>query len=99
MDFEFTRIRDFIILHYHLNQRADSPFWQQCREMEVPESLKRRMALYRSHGRIFREASELFTEVGWLQVMHGQGLRPEGYNALVDVYSEEQIREFLGGIE
>jgi tryptophan halogenase len=31
--------------------------------------------------------------------MHGQGLRPEGYNALVDVYSEEQIREFLGGIE
>ncbi len=99
MDFEFTRIRDFIILHYHLNQRTDSPFWQQCREMEVPESLNKRMALYRSHGRIFREASELFTEVGWLQVMHGQGLRPEGYNALVDVYSEEQIREFLGGIE
>jgi len=99
MDFEFTRIRDFIILHYHLNQRTDSPFWQQCRNMEVPESLKKRMALYRSHGRIFREASELFTEVGWLQVMHGQGLRPTGYNALVDVYTEEQISEFLGGIE
>lgn len=99
MDFEFTRIRDFIILHYHLNQRTDSAFWQRCRDMEVPDSLKRRMALYRSHGRIFREASELFTEVGWLQVMHGQGLRPEGYNALVDVYSEDQIREFLGGIE
>jgi tryptophan halogenase len=99
MDFEFTRIRDFIILHYHLNQRTDSPFWQRCRDMEVPPSLTRRMDLYRSHGRIFREASELFTEVGWLQVMHGQGLRPTGYNALVDVYTEAQIAEFLAGID
>ena len=98
MDFEFTRIRDFIILHYHLNQRTDSPFWTRCREMEVPESLTRRMALYRRHGRIFREASELFTEVGWLQVMHGQGLKAEGYNPLVDVYSEHDIAEFLEGI-
>ena len=98
MDFEFTRIRDFIILHYHLNQREDSPFWTRCREMQVPESLTRRMALYRQHGRIFREASELFTEVGWLQVMHGQGLQPQGYNPLVDVYAEDDIASFLGGI-
>ena len=37
---EVTRIRDFIILHYKLNQREDSPFWTACREMAVPESLK-----------------------------------------------------------
>ena len=98
MDFEFTRIRDFIILHYHLNQRTDSPFWIRCREMEVPASLTRRMDLYKRHGRIFREASELFAEVGWLQVMHGQGLKPEAYNPLVDVYSEQEIGEFLEGI-
>ncbi len=98
MDFEFTRIRDFIILHYHLNQRTDSPFWTRCREMDVPEALTRRIALYRRHGRIFREASELFAEVGWLQVMHGQGLEAEGYNPLVDVYSEREIGEFLEGI-
>jgi tryptophan halogenase len=98
MDFEVTRIRDFIILHYHLNRRTDSPFWQRCREMPVPESLTRRMALYRQRGRIFREANELFTEVGWLQVMHGQGLRPEGYDPLVDVYPEAEIEEFLTSV-
>ena len=98
MNFEFTRIRDFIILHYHLNERTDSPFWTRCREMDVPESLSRRVALYKRHGRIFREASELFAEVGWLQVMHGQGLRAEGYNPLVDVYGEREIDEFLEGI-
>jgi tryptophan halogenase len=98
MDFEVTRIRDFIILHYHLNQRTDTPFWQACRGMSVPESLTRRMALYRQHGRIFREANELFTEVGWLQVMHGQGLIPDGYDPLVDVYDEAEIEEFLRSV-
>ncbi len=97
-DFEITRIRDFIILHYHLNQRTDSPFWTQCREMAVPESLKKRMALYQQRGRIFRESSELFTEVGWLQVMNGQGLMPQAYNPLVDLYDEAEIQEFLKGI-
>ena len=66
--------------------------------MDVPESLKKRMALYKSHGRIFREASELFTEVSWLQVMHGQGLVPQGYNPLVDIYPEAEIGSFLESI-
>ena len=99
MDFEYTRIRDFIILHYKLNHRDDSPFWRRCREMEVPESLVQRMELYRRHGRIFREGLELFTPVGWLQVMHGQGLKPEGYHPLVDVYSETEVLDFLKSIE
>jgi tryptophan 7-halogenase len=95
VDFEYTRIRDFIILHYHLNQRTDSPFWTACREMAVPESLTRRMALYRQHGRIVREGNELFTEVGWLQVLHGQGLLPEGYHPLVDVHDDAEIDALL----
>jgi tryptophan halogenase len=99
MDFEFTRIRDFIILHYKLTERHDTPFWRRCRDMEVPESLTRRMELFRRHGRIFREGTELFTEVGWLQVMHGQGLTPEGYNPLVDLFPEDEIQKFLDGID
>ena len=93
--FEFERIRDFLILHYHLTAREDTPFWRHCRTMEVPESLGRRMALYRSHGRIVREADELFAEVAWLQVMHGQGLRPQGYHPLVDLLDEREIAAHL----
>jgi tryptophan halogenase len=98
MDFEFVRIRDFIILHYKLTERDDSPFWRRCRDMEVPESLTQRMELYRQHGRIFREGADLFTPVSWLQVMHGQGLKPLGYHPLVDIYPESEIDEFLRGI-
>jgi tryptophan 7-halogenase len=96
--FEFERIRDFIILHYHLNQRADSAFWVAMREMEVPPGLKAKMALYQTHGRIVRENNELFSEVAWLQVLHGQGLRAQGYHPLVDSLDEAQITEYLNGV-
>jgi tryptophan halogenase len=66
--------------------------------MDVPESLKKRMALWKSHGRIFREHTELFTELSWLQVLHGQNLKPEAYDPLVDLYPEAEVQQFLEGI-
>ncbi len=99
MDFEFTSVRDFIILHYKLTTRDDSPFWSRCRTMEVPEGVARKIDLYRQHGRIFRDSNELFAEVGWLQVLHGQGLRPQSHHPLVDVYPEEEILGFLNSVE
>src|SRR5690606_18371301 len=42
---EMEAIRDFIILHYHLNQRSE-PFWQMCRQMTVPETLTERIKLF-----------------------------------------------------
>jgi len=96
--FEFERIRDFIILHYHLNQREDSAFWRQCREMPIPETLQQKINLYRSRGRIVRENNELFSEVGWLQVMHGQGLRAMGHHPLASLLSEQEVAEYLGNV-
>jgi tryptophan 7-halogenase len=96
--FEWERIRDFIILHYHLTQRDDTPFWSRCRTMEVPETLARRMALYRSHGRIVRDNNELFAEVGWLQVMHGQGLRASGYHPLADLIDDAETADYLNSV-
>ncbi len=97
-DFEFDKIRDFLILHYHATERDDTPFWNYCRTMDVPESLTRKMALFNSNGRIFRDSNELFAEPSWMQVMHGQRMTPRGYHALVDVYPEEKIVEYMAGI-
>jgi tryptophan halogenase len=96
--FEFERIRDFIILHYHLNERSDSPFWVACREMEVPEALRAKLTLFRTHGRIVRENNELFSEVAWLQVMLGQHLEPGSYHPLVDSLDDGEIHEYLSGV-
>ena len=97
-DFEFDRIRDFLILHYHATERDDTPFWDHCRTMAVPESLTRRIELFRGNGRVFREGNEMFAEPSWVQVMHGQRIHPRGYHPLVDLQPEEKIADFLAGV-
>jgi tryptophan halogenase len=93
--FEFERIRDFIILHYKATERADTPFWNDCRQMPIPAELEHKLAVFAGNGRISRYNDELFTEVGWLQVMLGQGIRPRGYHPLADLLSEAELSEFL----
>lgn len=98
-DFEFTRVRDFIILHYKANERTDSDFWANAREMPVPDSLARKLELFARRGRFFREADELFAEESWIQVMLGQHVVPETYDPLVDLKTPEEICDYLDDIQ
>jgi tryptophan 7-halogenase len=95
MRLEYEWVRDFIILHYKATERTDTPFWNYTRAMEVPEFLERRMNLFRTHGRLFREGNELFTKVSWLQVMHGQRFRAQSYHPLADLLTEKEIADYL----
>jgi tryptophan 7-halogenase len=97
-DFEYDKIRDFLVLHYHATQRDDTPFWNHCRTMEIPESLQRKMDLFRTNGRVFRENNEMFAEMSWVQVMLGQGIAPRGYHALVDLYPEDKVATYLSDV-
>lgn len=92
---EYEWVRDFIILHYKATERTDTPFWNYTRSMEVPEFLKHRMELFRTHGRLFREGNELFSKVSWLQVMHGQRIRAQSYHPLADLLTEKEIADYL----
>ncbi len=98
-DFEGERIRDFLILHYKATERDDSAFWRHCSAMDVPDALARKIALFQANGHIFREHEELFTEVGWLQVMVGQGMMPEGHHPLANQISEGDLADFMEMIE
>jgi tryptophan 7-halogenase len=97
-DFEIERIRDFIILHYMANER-DEPFWRERRETPPPDTLAAKLDLWRGKGQIVREHEELFTEVGWLQVLAGQGVATAGWHPLADTIPEKDLREFLQTIE
>ena len=92
---EIERIRDFIILHYKVTTRDDSPFWRACAAMDIPDTLKEKIDLFKSHGRVVRRDNELFTEVGWLQVMQGQNLATDSYHPLVDVQNETDTFEYM----
>lgn len=97
--FEFESIRDFLILHYHANERDDCDFWKNCREMAIPDRLRARIDLFRSSGRIYREHDELFTETGWLQVLLGQGVSPESRHPLADELSGDQLEQLLADVK
>ena len=79
MDVQYARIRDFLILHYHLNDRDDGELWRHCRNMEVPDSLAEKLALFRHSGFVQAYKDGLFTPPSWLSVYHGQGLEPASY--------------------
>lgn len=96
---EYERIRDFLILHYSATSRDDSPFWNHCRTMAVPESLSEKIALFRANGQIFREDDELFTETSWAAVMMGQGIAMEGRNAMADSLPDPATRKEYDAIE
>jgi tryptophan halogenase len=95
---EIEHIRDFIVLHYHVTNRRETPFWNACREMEIPRSLKHRIDLFRETGRVFRVPNELFAENSWIQVMLGQGILPKQHHPVADLMGDEELTQFLGGI-
>ncbi len=92
---QFDAIRDFIILHYHATARDDSPFWRHVRTMAIPDTLSRKLALFREKGRIFRYDDELFSIPSWVAVMLSQGIDPDGYDPVVDALDADRVADAL----
>jgi tryptophan halogenase len=89
-EFEFGRVRDFLLLHYTHTERQGA-FWEHCRNIPLTDSLQEKIDLFRSHGRILREDTELFPAQSWLYVMIGQAIRPRSYEPTVDTIDETAI--------
>ena len=96
--FEVEKIRDFLILHYHATERNDSDFWNYCRNMSIPKELTQKIEQFKKNGRIYRNNVEMFNELSWLEVMHGQGIYPRTYHPLVDRMTDDEIAKRLEGI-
>ncbi|MGJ8682185.1 tryptophan halogenase family protein [Paraglaciecola sp.] len=95
---DIASIRDFIILHYVVTEREDSPYWQYHKNMEIPETLKHRIELFQRSGHVCLKNDELF-EDSWMQVMIGQGLIPENYHPIVDNMSDQEVTKFLNDMQ
>ena len=93
---EYELIRDFIILHYYLNERDDSQFWRDTRNMDVPERLTEKIGLFRSNGGLVQDQLDIFLESSWLQVMLGQGVIPRDYHPIADSLTDAQLKDKAG---
>ena len=95
IDLQYERIRDFLILHYKLNRRDDAEIWRYAASMDVPESLTRKIELFRHSAIIERYRDGLFPPTSWLSVFIGQGLIPERYSPLADAMPGESLVSHL----
>lgn len=96
---EYERIRDFIILHYKVTEREDTPFWRDCRHMEIPDSLAQRIELFRESGQAYQATDEMFRVESWMQVMLGQRLYPRGYHHMGRMLGPERLRKALDTLQ
>ncbi len=94
-DRELEKIRDFIILHYKMTERTDSPFWLRCRDMGIPDSLAERIALFREGALAYQAADDLFRVDSWVQVLLGQRLTPRAYHPAGGLLKPGQLHQVL----
>lgn len=81
---ELEHIRDFLILHYKATSREDSPFWQHCKGMDIPDSLAHKMALFESRGHIIIRENESFEKASWLTMYNAFGIKPYRFDERVN---------------
>jgi tryptophan halogenase len=87
---QYELIRNFIILHFHVTTRNDSPFWDYCGNMAIPDELQHLLSLFAESGR---------TDIGqfgvWPAVCIGQNIIPKHYDSRLHNLNETQIGGFM----
>lgn len=94
---EAEHIRDFIILHYKLNQR-DEPFWREHAARAVPDSLVERIEVYRESAMAWQGSDDLFRIDSWNAVMMGQGVMPRDYHRMPAMMPSADLERAFGDL-
>jgi tryptophan halogenase len=92
---DYMEIRDFVILHYCTTQREDTAFWRCCKTMDIPDSLRERIAQFRRRGQLRHHPENLFAADSWCSIMEGMSIRPEKYHPLVDALDTQKLAQSL----
>jgi tryptophan halogenase len=93
---DYEEIRDFIVLHYCTTDRTDTPFWERCRTMRIPDSLQAKIDLFKVNGTLREGVDELFRSASWQSVMDGMGIRPRSYHKAADMLPPDEL---TGGMQ
>ena len=90
-EIQYDRVRDFLILHYRVNQRHGEALWDHVRTMQIPDSLAHKISLFESRAWAPEYEQGLFSRDSWLSVLFGQNLTPRAYDRLADGLGLEEL--------
>jgi tryptophan halogenase len=88
---ELERVRDFLILHYHLNRRGDGELWRYCANMAIPDTLSESIEHFRRNARIVQREHEVFVRASWLAVQVGQLNLPEACDVPPQAHATDSV--------
>ncbi|MEN0035661.1 MAG: tryptophan halogenase family protein [Cellvibrio sp.] len=92
---DYQEIRDFIILHYCTTERYDTAFWQWCKTMPVPDSLREKVELFRDRGLLYSQPSQFFGTDSWCSILEGMQIRPRSYHPLINAFDSSYLAQVL----
>jgi hypothetical protein len=90
---QYESVRDFVVMHYKLTQRDDSPFWKACAHVTVSDELQHQIDMFRATGRVIVLDPDGFAEPSWVSLFLGLGLMPESHDPFIDQIAPPQLRE------
>lgn len=94
MENEYLKVRDFIILHYAVNQRTEE-FWKYCANMSLPDTLQEKIDVFKATAQIVEYDAGLFMPPSWLAVYFGQGLFPANIDSRLTPKSIQEATSLL----
>lgn len=92
---EMERIRDFLVLHYIGSQRKDSKFWQDCKNISLPDSLAHKIEVFLHNGHLINHEQESFNDASWITMYNGFGIQASSYDHRLDHLKDDEIAQAL----
>jgi tryptophan halogenase len=96
----YEEVLEFIVMHYRLSQRQDTPFWRDSSALETPHRLQERMAVWRhkvpSHFDLPIAPAYVFGLLSYLAVLRGMCWGSDARSVYVDPASLERLEGYLG---
>lgn len=99
----YEEIRDFIVMHYALSNRDDTPFWKSAGvDLELSDWLREKLNLWRYKMPSPTDCTNrmsLFSEWSYIYVLYGKHYFDDVTFALEDAIGDQDFEEFLADLD
>lgn len=94
-EMEYSRLRDFIILHYKANQRNVNDFWKELANMDIPDTLKAKIDAFKENGTLLNYELESFQNPSWLSMYNGFKIIPKSCTPEANKLDLVQLKQVM----
>jgi tryptophan halogenase len=95
----YEEVRDFIVLHYVLSRRDDQPFWRDCRNVPISDSLRTLMELHAESGIVQPSRCTVFAETSYHHIFCGGRMVPRRHHPLADAADLGEVNQIMEQIK